>query len=232
MPRVKLMIVLFGMIGSGAVFAAGPPGTVPVDTVPPFVKTVEVHPGLPFEVRVLPTPVQSGEVGNGPHRIARVEVYRRGRSKPLQTLEVTGYSTPFYLQFSRFEDANFDGYADLLIGNDGGAKWSGYQVFLYDPASGTFVENALSRELSEHLGGQELEFHRLDGEIEVSHLVFGCQSAPVTETFEVKDSHLRQVQRQDLVREKDGCYRVTRRALDGGLREIYRQRVPERDGGD
>jgi hypothetical protein len=228
MWRVRLLTTLLGTIGAATAFAAGP---VPVDPVLPFVKTVEVQAGLPpFEVRVLPAP--SADAGSGPHPVAHVEIYRGGEQKPLQTLEVTGHGTPFYLQFSRFEDANFDGYADLLIGNDGGAKWSGYQVFLYDPVSGTFVENALSRELSEHLGGQELEFHPIDREIEVSHLVFGCPSAAVTETFAIEQSHLRQVQRQDLVRERDGCYRVTRRVLDGGLQEIDRRRAPERDGDD
>lgn len=234
MLRVNAVIALLGMIGPGAAFAAGPPGPVPTDRVSTVVKTVEVHPGLPpFEVRVIPLPPPAGrDPQNLPHPIARVEVYRRGGSKPLQTLAVTGYGTPFHLQFSRFEDADFDGYTDLLLGNDGGAKWVGYQVFLYDPASGSFVENALSRELSARLGGQDLEFHRIDREIEVTHLVFGCQSAPVTETFALQGSHLRKIGQQDLVREKDGCYMVTRRILGGGLKEISRQRAPGHDQDD
>jgi hypothetical protein len=227
MRRILISITLFGLA------AAAAPGQ-PVEKVKPFVRIVEIHPGLPpFEVRVSPLepPAGSPSLWIEPHPVGRVEIYRKGRSEPLQTFQVSGYGTPFYLQFSRFEDANFDGYADLLIGNDGGAKWGGYDIYLYDPVSGSFVQSELSREMSEHLRGNGLLFHRGTGEIEVDRLVFGCQeNDPVTETFVLARDHLRRIGQEDLVRGKEGCYRVTRQVLPGGaMAEISRVRAPEYD---
>jgi len=84
-------------------------------------------------------------------------------------------------------------YADLLLGNDGGAKWGSYEIHFYDPASGTFVENGLSREMSRRLAGNNLVFHPATARIELDHLVFGNQDSPAVETFVLEGSHLRQV---------------------------------------
>lgn len=224
MRHIWMSISLFGL--AAAVFGQ------PVEEVKPFVRIVEVHPGLPpFEVRVFPLepPAGSPSLWTEPHPVGRVEVYRKGRPEPLQTFQVSGYATPFYLQFSRFEDANFDGYADLLIGNDGGAKWGGYEVYLYDPVSGSFVQNGLSREMSEQLRGNGLLFHRDAGEIELGLLVAGCQeNVPVTQTYVIDGGHLRRIRQEDLVRGEDGCYRVTREVLPGGAtKEVSRVRAPE-----
>jgi hypothetical protein len=228
MSRVNVVVVLFGLIGLG--LARDEP-------VPPFVKTVRVHAGLPpFEVRVLPGPpsqaawnLPPGEQ-TLPHPIGRVEITRRGEAKPFQTIEVTGLGSPYNLTFTRFDDANFDGYTDLLLGHDGGAKWGGYAIYFYDPASGTFVETALSREMSEQLEGNEMTFQPATRTIEVDRLIYGCQAAgPVTETFAIRGGHLRRTGQTDLVQAKEGCYEVTRQLRAGGLKEISRRRAPEHD---
>ncbi len=220
MRRIWMSIVLFEIAALGA--AAGQPT--------PIVKTVEVHPGLPpLEVRIVPA--ATDEKAGPPHPIGRVEISRQGEARPFQTIEVSGYDGPRNLPSSRFEDANFDGYADLLLGNDGGAKWGGYEMYFYDPESGTFIQNGLSREMSERLRGNELKFDRVTQEIRVFHLVFGCpEKVPVVETYGVEGDHLRRTGQEDLERAPEGCYRVTRRALPGGaLREVSRQRAPDQD---
>jgi hypothetical protein len=215
---------IWKLIPIAAAAAFEPP---PVERIPPFVKTVELHSGLPpLEIRVIPATASEDPAAP----LGRVEISRRGEPKPFQTIVVTGEGYPVHLTFSEFEDANFDGYTDLLLGNAGGAKWGGYAIYFYDPRSGTFVQNGLSREMSERLRGNDLRFHRATGEIEVDRLVFGCQEQPVVETFVIKGNHLRQTGQEDLVHGKDGCYRVTRKILPGGaMREISRQRAPDQD---
>src|SRR3954462_10063200 len=107
---MRRAMTVIASLGAGALIGA--------DTAP-AVRLLQVHPGLPpLEVRIVPEPE---DTGNEPHRIGQVELARRGESKPFQTLEVTGTGSPRQLaSFSRFEDANFDGYADLLLGHDGG----------------------------------------------------------------------------------------------------------------
>jgi hypothetical protein len=228
MNRAGIGIVLAGAVGWVATFAAG--AAEPLDKqAPPFVKTVQVRPGMPpLEVRITPGPPSERE-GTTPYPIGRIEISRQGEPKPFQTLAVTGNS-PHDLTFSRFEDANFDGYADLLLGHDHGAKWEGYEIHFYDPASGTFVENDLSREMSGQLRGQELRFHPATREIELTSLVFGCQDRPVAEKLVIQGSHLRTVERTDRVRTQEGCYVVTLRARgDGVMEEVSRRRIPQLD---
>ena len=110
-------------------------------------------------------------------------------------------------------------------------KWGGYAIYFYDPASGTFVQNGLSRQMSERLQGNVLEFDPATGEIRVSQLVFGCpEKIPVAETYVIARDHLRQTGQEDLARGEGGCYKVTRQILPGGaLREVSRQRAPDQD---
>jgi hypothetical protein len=222
MRYAMIFIACLGM-GAGATLGAGTTSSV---------RLLQVHPGLqPLEIRILPGP-PSEDTGRETHRIGQVEIVRRGESKPFQTLVITGNGIPRQLaSFSRFEDVNFDGYADLLLGHDGGAKWVGYQIYFYDPASGSFVQNELSREMSERLAGQTLELHRTAGEIELTHLPFGCQNGFVaSETFVLQGSRLRKIEERDHLRTKEGCYAVKRRLRDGGgMEEVARERVPDLD---
>ncbi len=220
MHRALILIACLGM-GAGALIGA---------ETSPAVRLLQVHPGLPpLEIRIHPGPE---DTSNELHRIGRVEIARRGDSQPFQTLDVTGNGSPRQLvSFSRFEDVNFDGYADLLLGHDGGAKWVGFEIYFYDPVSGSFVQNELSREMSEHLTGQSLDFHRDTGEIELTQLPVGCQNGFVaSETFVLQGSHLRKVGQTDHLRTPEGCYAVKRRLRDGGgLAEVSRERVPDLD---
>lgn len=227
MRRIRMSTALLGIAATlGAAAASGQ--QPPEERIPPFAKTVEVHPGLPpLEIRVIPA--AASEDPKAP--LGRIEISRQDDPAPFQTITVTGEGYPLHLTFSEFEDANFDGYTDLLLCNRGGAKWGGYAIYFYDPVSGTFVQNGLSREMSERLQGNGLEFDRATGEIRVAHLVFGCpEKVPVSETYVIEGDHLRRTGLEDLLRGEDGCYRVTRRILPGGaLREVSRQRAPDRD---
>jgi hypothetical protein len=228
LSRARIGIVLFGLIGLG--LARDEP-------VAPFVETVRVHAGLPpFVIRIFPGPpsqaawnLPPGEQ-TSPHPIGRVEITRRGEAKPFQTIEVTGLGSPHHLLASRFDDANFDGYTDLLLGNNGGAVWSGYAVYFYDRARGLFVETALGREMSRQLEGNELAFRPATGTIEVNRLIAGCQAAgPMAEQFIIERGHLRKMGQTDLVQAKEGCYEVTRLFFATGVKEVGRRRAPERD---
>jgi hypothetical protein len=45
-------------------------------------------------------------------------------------------------------DVNFDGYRDFWVLREMGAKWGRYDVFVYEPKSGKFIQDALSREVA------------------------------------------------------------------------------------
>ena len=118
-----------------------------------------------------------------------------------------------------------------MLGNDGGAKWSGYAIYFYDTANDVFVETALGREMSRQLEGNEMTFRPDTGTIEVYRLIEGCQAAgPVAKQFILEEGHLRKMGQTDLVRTTEGCYEATRLFFAGGVKEVGRRGAPERDG--
>jgi hypothetical protein len=163
----------------------------------PSAQVLEVHPGLPpLEFRILPGPPSQNawniprDQAKDPHWIGHVKITRKGEKKPFQTIRVLGYGSPMDLDRSRFADVNFDGYTDLLLGHDGGAIWEGYEIYFYDPASGSFIQNALSREMSEKLAGHNLDFHPEKKEIVVTHFL---GSSSYSQTFVLRDGTLEEL---------------------------------------
>src|SRR5262249_39568015 len=149
---------------------------------------------------------------------------------PFQTIAVRGSGGIERLaRFTRLEDANFDGYADLLVADDGGADWVGYEFYFFDPASGSFYQDDLARAMPARLRGPELRVRRITGGIALRQWVVGCRSGFVwLERFIVEGGHLVKVEEQEHLQTPEGCYAVQRRrGPGGGLVEISRYPVAE-----
>jgi hypothetical protein len=69
----------------------------------------------------------------------------RDESQPA-TAELAAVREQFVARFE-VEDLNFDGYPDLKAPREFGAKWARYCVWLFDPASRTFMRNTLAEQL-------------------------------------------------------------------------------------
>jgi hypothetical protein len=65
------------------------------------------------------------------------------------TARVIDYHDESFVSGLKTTDLDFDGLPDILAVRDFGAKWAKYCVWLYDPGSGTFVEDALSRQMED-----------------------------------------------------------------------------------
>jgi len=203
----------------------------------PATVRVQVAKALPpLTIRLLPPTGGAATAGAAePHEIGRLEIARPGEPAVLQTIVVRGTGNAESLaRFSRMEDANFDGYADLLVAHDGGdggnvgAKGIGYEFYLFDPPSGTFVQDELAQEMSAQLHG-DLEIQRITGGITLRHRTQGCSTGFVwLERFLVEGGHLVKVEEQELSPTPEGCYAVQRRrGPGGGLVEIARYLAAE-----
>jgi hypothetical protein len=60
-----------------------------------------------------------------------------------------------FTQQFQAKDINFDGYLDIATLDDYGAKWSGFNYWLFDKRSGRFITNSLTTEL------RTLEFNEM-----------------------------------------------------------------------
>ena len=105
------------------------PGTVSSVRMIELVATVDPdHPHAPtkLELRV-------GPVDKAPEQVLSFTV-EAGAEAALASADVV--------------DVNFDGYRDFWVLREMGAKWGRYDVFVYEPKSGKFIKDNLSREVA------------------------------------------------------------------------------------
>jgi len=86
-----------------------------------------------------------------------IEVARCQDGKRLQLLPILSDQTPNFGASFHAEDINFDGYLDFSVLTEFAAGWGSRSYWVYDPASGLFVENELTRGLG-RLGVSNIEF--------------------------------------------------------------------------
>jgi len=229
---VALFLFAFGRV-MAAEWAEAQAGRL-FDGAGPLPATVRVRVARdlpPLEIRLLPPTGGAATAGAAePHEIGRLEIARPGEPAAFQTIVVRGTGGAESLaRLSRLEDANFDGYADLLVASDEGGKGIGYDFYLFDPPSGTFVQDDLAREMSARLQGDSLELQRITGGIALRQKTAGCQTGFIwLERFVVEGGHLVKVEEQEQLQTPGGCFAVQRRrSPGGGLVEISRYLLAE-----
>jgi hypothetical protein len=190
-------------------------------------REVEIHPSLPpFVFRWVPD--LSSTSSERPAHVGRIEVSKKGNPGPPQSIEIWSHvGVSWVFQTFYAEDVNFDGYQDIGILSDHGAKWGRIRYWLFDPASGRFVTNRLSRELS-RLGANERRLDPGSRTITVEHLTFG--EAPVSETYRVGKNGLTLIEaRERRVSPSGGHDIVTLKVVNGKRRVVKVEKAPEQE---
>jgi hypothetical protein len=109
--------------------------------------SVVIHPSLlPYTFHV------TSFMRNGSGKQGRIEVFKEGASSttPIQVISLDpnmrfGDMVPV---FFNVQDVNFDGFADIGVPNEGGAKWASYTYWIFDPKTGTFITTPVSKDLA------------------------------------------------------------------------------------
>ena len=145
---------------------------------------IKINPKLPpYRFRLIPDqfalancddPRDSDRCGQEHPRVGRIEISTDGASDVLQTIDVesNAWASMFTKHFKAL-DINFDGYLDIATLDGFGAKWSGFNYWLFDKRSGRFITNALTRELRE-LSFNEIVLRPKTKEIYTTHLPSVC----------------------------------------------------------
>jgi hypothetical protein len=169
-------------------------------------KVLQVTPTGPPHVFVLhPSPRLSN--GPGRHRAGTIEVNREGRRRPPQVIEVYTHANGGIDSFSTL-DVNFDGYLDLRVMDDFGGKWQSYRYWVFDPARGRFVKDALARDL-EQLTSAQME---VDAKARRIHLQnFHGHCFPVRRDYVVRGGRLRLIEEWRLDPDRPECPETHRR---------------------
>jgi hypothetical protein len=110
---------------------------------------------------------QSVHVGDV--QVARCSDGKRLTSLPFFADQPLNFGSSF-----KVEDINFDGYFDFSILTDYAAAYSGRSYWVYDPRSGIFVENQLTRELAKSFEGQNIDFDPQRHEMSAGYFQSSC----------------------------------------------------------
>jgi hypothetical protein len=106
-------------------------------------------------------------------RTGEIEVTRCQDGRRVQILPILARSSFAFGDNFRTFDINFDGYLDFSVIVEVGSKYASQSWWIYDPASGKFVQNRLTRGLREVTSNG----YRIDErkhELLANHLMFGC----------------------------------------------------------
>ncbi len=127
-----------------------------------------VGPSFLITVRNFDVDVKS----NQPVRTGEIEVARCQDGKRVQILPIMGNAFGFGDNFRTF-DINFDGYLDFSVIVERSSTYTSQSWWIYDPASGKFVQNGLTRGLREVTSnGYRIDEKR--HELIANHLMYGC----------------------------------------------------------
>jgi hypothetical protein len=122
-------------------------------------------------------PVHAGDI-----EVARCSDGRRLQLLPIMAGQPINFASTF-----RASDINFDGYLDFSVLGEFGGTWGSQLWWVYEPASGRFVQNELTREL----GQLRNNGYQIDSEkhaIQIESLMAGCPQ--LVTRYRVEDNHL------------------------------------------
>jgi len=107
---------------------------------------VQVGPKLPaYQIRLVENPVIAERATL--HHVGRIEISQAGSL--LQTIEVNSIWDDSLCSFFEMTDVNFDGYLDIAVLRDAGAKWARRDYYVFDSTSGRFVSDSLTEDLAQ-----------------------------------------------------------------------------------
>lgn len=174
----------------------------------------------PYSFRLIPKISIKDPPGSDdrPHYVGRIEI-ANPRSF-IQTIKVyTRAQATSFISFFRAEDINFDGYLDIAVVDDFGAKWGSLNYWVFDRRSGRFVMNALTRQIK-NLKHSDMYLDPGKREITIKFFYGVC---PQSHTYRVGRERLTLVRQEQRTCTERGD-KVTVRERDRGKMRVVKQR--------
>jgi hypothetical protein len=158
-----------------------------------------------------------------PQIVGWIRILSCQTSAPIQLLEVKSFDTPdTFPQHLEARDVNFDGYLDLGVLREFGAKWGKLTWWTFSPQAGKFVSTAFTAALGEvSANGLTLDAQRR--RIIAPHLfVFGS----IRDVYQVTDDQLTLVHQETLEGVPDPCTVTLHDLVDGQMKTTGVKRLP------
>jgi hypothetical protein len=181
----------------------------------------------PYQFHFVPDQTAAALVaGNseGTRHIGRIQISRRGSAALIQTIEIESH-LPATEAIKGFDarDINFDGYLDVAIPFESGAKWMSFTYWCFDKSRGRFVTGTLTDELRE-IRANSVELDAQVQEIHAWHL--GNECPGLREIFKIMDGHLILVREEKYVPGGSGCILSIGKRIEGKMVVVETRVVP------
>ncbi len=183
---------------------------------------VEINAELqPYQFHMIPDLDAIGHSETRRH-IGRIEISQLGANTVPQTIEVESHESCSALT-QRFEakDMSFDGYLDIALLDDHGAKWGTYNYWLFDRRSGRFVANTLTDDLRQLAANQIV----VDPERREIHAIFLSAVCPGSqEVYRIVKGHLLLAQEEEHSAEGEDCIVIIKKRIHQHMVTVQTQK--------
>lgn len=124
----------------------------------------------------------------------KIEIIKGEENNLWQKIEIGG-DISFYdtaAEWFNAQDINFDGYLDIGLRVDGGAKWGAFQYWTFDPKTEKFVESEIAKEFRNIGGYNEIKFDKENKKIITNNFcgTLVCEK----KIYLVKNRHLKLIE--------------------------------------
>jgi hypothetical protein len=149
---------------------------------------VRIHPNLP--------PYVFHVVSFSASPTSSIEIFHSTTdTKPFQTIPLDpnarfGEMSPV---FFTVQDINFDEFSDIGVPQDGGAKWTAYQYWTFDPKTGTFVSSPAAKDMLK-IGYNFISFDKTKKQITTDNL----EGAGSRRLYQFQKGHILPIKGEDL----------------------------------
>ncbi|MEP6849237.1 MAG: hypothetical protein ABI999_10305 [Acidobacteriota bacterium] len=175
----------------------------------------------PYKFRLIPDATLHDFPGTEkPHRVGRIEISTGTPLRLVQTIQVTTRTSSDLLgRFFTVSDINMDGFADIAVTDDWGAKWSRQRYWLFDKNRGRFITNTLTNDIFRFMHNG-IDLHPESGEINVNYMPILGVGGLIKETYKIRREHLVFVKLEELKNTKKGPRIFVKKKVNGKLRTV------------
>jgi hypothetical protein len=159
-------------------------------------------------------------------RVGWIRVFSCETGAWVQSLEIESSSSPEqFLRWFEARGVNFDGYLDIAVVREFGAKWGRQTWWVFSPALGKFVSDEFTKALGQvSANGLVLDAARRD--IIAGHLTSLTGCGATRDIYHVEQGRLVPIHKEDISLRPDGCTLTARDRVNGQMQVTKVQHFP------
>jgi len=166
-------------------------------------------------------------------RVGWIRVFSCETGDPVQSLEADIWAGPEplggperFLRFFETRDVNFDGYLDIAVLREFGAKWGSQTWWVFSPESGKFISDEFTKALGK-VSANGLVLDRGRQNILAGHSTIQTGCGGTQDIYHVEQNRrLVLIHKEEISLSADGCTLTTRDWINGRMQVTKLRQFP------